>query len=953
MSQLQQPPDPGAERALQPFLPEGWETVRALAAGVEALGLEHPGAALETLAVLAHRLYGSSSLYGLDGVAALAGGIERAVGAIGRGGDGAIESGRPLLREAVAALREGLAAAGRSGPAAAVPDRADLLARLDALGREAPADGLPGTGGTAPEPAPPGGSATVSKTAELRRFAAAQPDVLEFFAPEARDQVEGMAAALAALAGGGEPRAAVESLFRLAHTLKGAAYMVECEPIGDLAHALEDLLVPAREGRLALEGPALRALDDAVDLLQRMVAVLGGAALELDAPLAGVQGRLERLVREAPAAAPVPAAEAAPEPDLRSPEPVAPEPPPAETPEAARGPERTIRVGLDRIDRLMGLVGEAIVSRGRLELQLEELRRIGRQLAVTRGRLARAAEEIEPPRLAPRAGTTAAEPAGPRAAARLAVPLGDFSELELDRYDRLDLLHRQLAEISFDLGESQSELGAFERALSTETARSAKLLRDLRGAVGRTRMLRLEPLFQRFRRRVDRHARDAGAQVRLELEGGHVEVDTAVVERIADPLLHLVANALVHGVEGPAERLAAGKPETATIALRARLRGVFVDLEIEDDGRGLDAGGLRRRAVALGLHSADGAARLSDAEAHELIFVPGLSTATAVTGDAGRGVGMDAVRAAVADLNGQVRIETLPGRGTRFTLRLPVTLVVSTVLALAAGGERMAVPTLNVRRLLQVGPERLEREGGREWTWLDGERIEVIRPAWAAAARRGPQPLVVIQTPGRPLALAADELLGIEEAVVQGLGGFLAGLPGFGGVTVSADGTVVPVIDPGGIPALAAAAAGAAATAATEAPAREAAGAPILLVDDSISVRKVLGRQLAAAGWEVVTVADGEQALEALRDRRFAALVTDIEMPRLNGFELLDAVRRRHETRHLPAIVITTRAGTKHRELAGRLGIAAYLGKPVDLGALLDLLATVTRRSGRPGMEAS
>jgi chemosensory pili system protein ChpA (sensor histidine kinase/response regulator) len=207
----------------------------------------------------------------------------------------------------------------------------------------------------------------------------------------------------------------------------------------------------------------------------------------------------------------------------------------------------------------------------------------------------------------------------------------------------------------------------------------------------------------------------------------------------------------------------------------------------------------------------------------------------------------------------------------------------------------------------------------------------------------------VVQAPGRPLALAVGELIGIEEVVVRGLGGFLAGLPAFGGVTVGVDGRVVLVLDPAGLPGL-----GIAAARRTQpaAPAAEAWArprpqrAPVLLADDSISVRKVLGRQLGAAGFEVVVVADGEQALAALRERPFAALITDIEMPRLNGFELLDLLRRRPETRELPAIVLTSRAGAKHRELARRLGATAYLSKPVDLSSLLAALGTASVAEG-------
>jgi chemosensory pili system protein ChpA (sensor histidine kinase/response regulator) len=527
---------------------------------------------------------------------------------------------------------------------------------------------------------------------------------------------------------------------------------------------------------------------------------------------------------------------------------------------------------------------------------------------------------------------------------------------------------RQIAEISFDLAETQGELAALDRGLAAELARSGKLLKGLRTTVGRTRMLSLARLFQRFRRRVERFARDEGRPVAFEVRGEKVELDTVIVERISEPLLHLINNALHHGIESPAERRAAGKPVEASLLLSAHLRGAFVDLEVEDDGRGLAAEELRRRAVALGLRSEAEVQALSEAEALELIFVPGFSTAREVSETAGRGIGMDVVRSVVAELNGQVTTETIPGQGTRFTLRLPVTLVVSTALGMRVGGEIFALPTLGVRRLLQVGSERVEVRDGREWVEVDGQPVEVIHLADALELGdeegRGPLQLVVVQVLGREVALAVDELLGIEEVVIKDLGDFLAGLPGFSGVTVATDGRVVLILDPSGLPGLSpatrslssfrAAARGAGAAPSLRRPATDSPAAlPILLADDSISVRKVLGRQLTSAGYEVVAVQDGEQALEALRERSFAALITDLEMPRLNGFELLDIVRRRPGSRGLPTIVITTRAGRKHREQATRLGASAYFSKPIDLDALLATLGAITAPSRTPGAFAS
>jgi chemosensory pili system protein ChpA (sensor histidine kinase/response regulator) len=907
--------------SLEPFLREAPGVVEAIAEGVEALGGVGEGAALASLAVLCHRLYGSSSLYGLGAIAALSGAMERAVAGLAVADGAPAGRGRSALREGVASLRDALARASRDGASGAAAVAEELLARLADLA-----------------PPPP---AADPLAARLRATAVANSDVLEFFEPEAREQLEGIAAALSQLATSRPGRQPIDTAFRFVHTLKGAAYMVECEPIAALVHAMEDLLAPAREGRFELRGPALEALEDATEVVQRMLAALAGEPVEVSSAEREVRARLAALHPAAAAVEPTPEVFAG-----------AATPPPAAGRAAS---SQTIRVDLDRIDVLVDQVGEAMVSRGRLEHQLQLLGDIERLFAVSRDRVGRAAAELERRHLDQ--GLREAE-ADRSAAIVSELPLDGFSELELDRYDELDVVMRQIAEISFDLGETQSLLSALRRGLSDEVARSAAALRALRAAVGRTRMLPLGRLFERFRRRVESAARDRGKRVSLEVTGEKVEVDTAIVQRIGEPLLHLVTNAVTHGIESREERLAAGKPEQGTVSLRAIVRGVFVDLEIEDDGRGLDADALRRRAVDLDLLTAAEAERMSEAEALELIFQPGFSTVEEVTGAAGRGIGMDVVRTVVSELGGQVRTETVPGSGTRFTLRLPVTLVVSTGLKIRVASESFVLPTLNVRRLLSARAGELESRDGREWLSLDGERVEVIRLARLFTLPADPPgdalPLAVVQTPGRSLALAVDELVGIEEVVVQGLGGFLAGLAGFSGVTMSPDGAVVLVLDPASLPDLVLDSSrrpGLAGAIAEDRRLRDEAARPrVLLADDSVSVRKILGRQLTAAGYDVVAAHDGEEALKALRERPVAALITDIEMPRLNGFELLEIVRRRPATRTLPAIVITTRTGGKHRELANRLGASAYFSKPIDFEALLAVLAEVTskRRPGAP-----
>lgn len=934
-------PDGSGYPGLEPLLREGRGIVRELTAAVAGMAGAGAGAARRSAIALSHRLYGSTSLYGLDALASLAAAVHDTVSAWDAGAGGIDPRLERALADAVEGLEAALAAA--AGPGEAATDLPALTRRLEELG---PGPG-PEDGAVADDEA---GADPVG--ARLATFAGAEGEVLEFFVPEAREQTEGMAQALSKLFADAGDRGPVEVLGRFVHTLKGAAFMVGCDPIGQVTHAMEGVLGPLRDGRLEPGGPALDAVEEAIDLLERMIAVLEGKDVPITPVFERVVARLAELAPEDVEHPGRPASEAA---DDAASEPAAFTSPPRRAPAVAapRAGEPSIRVALGRIDELMRMVDEAVILRGRLERRLAQLDRLAGQFTVSRDRLADAAARLERDHLAPRVG----EPRDEAWASPLGRPeslgLEDFSELELDRYDELDILSRQIAEIGFDLGQSCGELGGLSRGLSGEVDDSAKLFRSLRSAIGRARMQPLAPLFERFRRQVDRIGRESGKRVRLEIAGGEVEVDTAVVERIADPLLHLVSNAMVHGVEHPEQRLEVGKPEQARVALRAYVQGPWVHLEIEDDGRGLRADELRRRAVELGLLGAEEAARLSEREALELMFLPGVSTAEQVTETAGRGIGMDVVRSAVAGLNGRIGIESIAGLGTRLTLSLPVTLVISSALRVRVGSQRLALPVLNVQRLLRLSADEVRREEGRELVAVGNATVELVRLDRALGIAAQPPgdslSLVLVQVVERTFALAVDELLGIEDVVVQGLGSFLAGLACFSGVTVDPQGEVILVLDPAGLwdagrdlsrPSLAAAAE-------IRPPAVGADRPAVLLADDSISVRRVVGAKLAAAGYEVVAVHDGQQALDALRERSFDALVTDLEMPRLNGFELIDAVRRRPGTRDLPVIVITTRAGRKHRELAAGLGVTGYFAKPIDFEPLLDTLAGATA-PGRP-----
>jgi chemosensory pili system protein ChpA (sensor histidine kinase/response regulator) len=628
----------------------------------------------------------------------------------------------------------------------------------------------------------------------------------------------------------------------------------------------------------------------------------------------------------------------------------------------------SIRVNLERLDSLMNLVGELVIARSRLDQRVAQIERVSELLAFSRGRMTQAVRDFEEKhrytQLAPPApipgGETADE--GRRAPGEGGVaepPLSRlFAELEFDRYDDFNMFARNVDEISADVSEIQAQLTGLIRGVGEDTSHVQRLTQSLRAEVTRARMVPIGRLFARFTRPAREAARVAGKSVVLQLSGEAVEVDNAVIEQVADPLLHLVRNAIDHGIETDEERRAAGKPARATLSLSAFHQGSFVHIQIADDGRGMDPVLLRERAARQGFLSPEAAAALGDREALTLIFLPGFSTAGEVTTTSGRGVGMDVVRTNVSRLQGEIDIQSEPGSGTRITIKLPLTVVISDALLVRSGGETFAVPMHAIRTILQVRPADIERTGDRERIIVEKEAAELVRldRVLALPAGRPPvrQPVLVFRSGVRPLAVAVDELLGKEDVVIKSLGGLLERVGPFAGATVSGTGRVILLVDPSRL-AEAAETARQAGRAAGGARARDTGRGSarkqarrVLLVDDSISIRKFVGQMLEKAGFEVVTANDGAEALRRLGDTVVDAVITDLEMPRVSGYELIEDLRARASTRTLPVVVLTTRAGAKHVNLARRLGIAHYVTKPVDEEAFVRLIVSLTAGAAEP-----
>ncbi len=972
------------------FLMEAWDTAGALEDGLAGLVAPEPPAKemMAPLVVLAHRLKGSAALYSFSGVSELAAAAERL---LDRASGASLEErthGAAFLAEMVTVLKEvfdGISAVG-------VEDSArigEFKARYPFfLSPENVPAAIEAVGSVPPMPRPP-------VAAVLDRFFRDGREMLEYFLPEASEHLEVMTTALLAIEAGAQDDETLATVFRSVHTLKGAAYTVGCTPIGDAAHQIEDLLGAIREHRLSLSSTVTEALfvgtsaikqvlqsggvvsDDTAlaldgatqDLRAIMTSALGDTSLSDIASEAQEPGPIETV----PVVSPEPTVAATPAVDVAPVAPVwagfgRPEflarlealPRPAPRPAGApSGP--SIRVPVERLDGLMNLVGELMIVRSRLDQRLVQLDQVSQLLLASRSRLGQIGRDFEfrrhpltrPPH-APEGG-----PGGDSVR-----DLADlFADLEFDRYDDVNILARSVAEMSADMGEVQSQHATLLRAVREDTAQLQRLIAALRKDITRARMVSIGRLFTRVAQQVREAARATGKVVALTVHGETAEVDNSVIEQVADPLLHLIQNAIDHGVETAAEREQAGKPAEGRLTLSASQAGGFVLVEVEDDGRGIDADRLRRHAVERGLLTAADAAALSDRDALNLIFVTGFSTASAVTRTSGRGVGLDVVRTNVSRLNGEIHVETEPGQMTRFVLRLPLTVAIADALMVRCGSHVLAFPLTAVSEMRPVTPSEIVQANGRETIRLGDQTIDVLRLDQVLGLRGAPPvtrlPMVVLRGGGRPFGVLVDELLGKEEIVIKSLGTFLEGVGPYSGATISGEGRVILLIDPTMLREAAAQAPTSAAPATRgEPPVEITTERPrILLVDDSVSIRKFVGQMLEKAGFRVVTAIDGQDALQRLTEQPVDLVITDLEMPRLNGYALIEDLRRRTTTRDVPVIVLTTRAGAKHVELARRLGIQHYVTKPVEEQSFVRLVESVANASagtiamsGRPGM---
>jgi chemosensory pili system protein ChpA (sensor histidine kinase/response regulator) len=843
----------------------------------------------------------------------------------------------------------------------------------------------------APQPA-----ATAATAAPAEEF---DHEIANIYSEEATELLEAAQGSLTVWNQDRKDKQPVAELQRQLHTLKGGARMAGVTAMGDLSHELETLVLQIDSGEVSGDDHAHAVMQASLDELSRMrdlvsAGTLPGEARDLISQIRGLASRpavaqpAAAPTAAAPTAAPAAVAQAAAAPAVPAPPtvrapaappgamaqssapgaPLAPTAPPAraaalesslepavQNEDAASSLELSsapvlpgreappvervemARVDADLLDTMLNNAGEVSIFRARLDQQVNSIDFNLAELARTVTRLKEQLRGLE----------IETEAQVLHRHQNIEPRRDDFDPLELDRYSALQQFSRALAETSSDVASIQGLLETLTREAQSLLTQQARVITELQNSLMRTRMVPFQRHVQRLTRLVRQAANDTGKRAELAVQGAAAELDRQMLERMVAPLEHMLRNSVVHGIEAPDKRAQLGKPDVGRISISLERDGAEVVIVVADDGAGINVKLIREKAIALGL--IDAHAKLTDEEAVQLILEPGFSTAGHVTQAAGRGVGMDVVATEVKKLGGGLFIDSTYGKGSRFTIRLPFTLAISQALIVRVAEETYALPLATVEGVVRLPRNIVSRHLGKDAALFEygGQkyRFQHLGSFVGMGATRLPDSdvsmsVVLIRAGEHSTALVTDELVGSREIVVKSLGPQISAIRGIAGATILGDGRIVLILDMGSLVR-------------SEWRARPTETVVLdqrdrrtfaLVVDDSITVRRVTQRLLERNGMRVLTAKDGVDAVSLLQENLPDIILLDIEMPRMDGYEVAAHVRNDPRLKQIPIVMITSRVSEKHRARAIELGVDDYLGKPYQESQLLDAIEPLVNR---------
>jgi len=784
------------------------------------------------------------------------------------------------------------------------------------------------------------------------------PDLFHIFEEEARDLLPKLGSSLRLWVSNPEDLNARSEILRTLHTLKGSSRLAGAMRLGELSHRMESEIESIGSENLTTESlePLLTRLDgiqnifeiitkpvetsDTVDsqyeevakIKQHTVEIELGKPAEDNFVVEGDSVKASQNASQTKTTVKPPASSI-----LKS---------------DKRESRQSVRVRARLLDRLVNQAGEVMLTRTRIESELGQLRGSLGDLTGNLDRLRQQLRDVE----------FQAETQMQSRLEQAKDSQKSFDPLEFDRFTRVQELTRMMAESVNDVATVQRNLQRTVDSTEDDLVAQARQTRDLQRDLLRTRMEEFESISDRLYRVVRQASKDTEKQVKLDIVGGSIEMDRGVLERMTPSFEHLLRNCIAHGLEHADKRLAAGKEAAGAIAITLLQDGNDVIVEFSDDGSGLNYQRIREQALAQKL--IDKKDKLTDAETVNLIFTPGLSTASQVTELSGRGIGLDVVRAEVIALGGRIDVSSETNKGTKFKLVLPLTTAVTQVVMMRTGSLSFGVPS-HLVEIVRRSPLSEVEKAYVDGFW--GKAEENIPFYWSGALLQASQrsneplaktnPVVIFRSAGQRIALHIDEIFGNKEVVIKNLGPQLARLPGLAGMAILVSGAVALIYNPVALASVYGSSVQQYSPISADQNAQSSGGtvasAPItseqqtpliLVVDDSITVRRVTQRMLQREGFRVVLAVDGLQAIEKLNQEIPAVVLSDIEMPRMDGFDLVRNIRADSKLKHLPVVMITSRIAEKHRELAMELGVNDYLGKPYSEEGLLAVLRQHTAK---------
>jgi len=733
-------------------------------------------------------------------------------------------------------------------------------------------------------------------------------EIVSIFLEESADLIEEVELGVSRWFDDGQDKNALQSLLRPLHTLKGGARMAGLESVGDLCHEFEALVQSFNNGDTKAGNKFNKKLQDCFESLTSAFSNYTDEDSGSGTPENVAKSNAGMSVEQA---------------------------------NDEKRKQEAVRVPSELLDRLVNLAGETSISRSLVEEQLNEFNYSIDEIESTVERLKEQLRRLEI--------ETEAQIAFRREKVEIEGQ-EEFDPLEMDRYSQLQQLSKSLVESASDLKDLKGTLRDKTRDIETLLLQQSRIHTELQEGLMQTRTVPISrTIVPRLRKMVRQVSGELDKPVTFKVGSSDGELDKAVIERMVAPLEHVLRNAIDHGIEPADERISAGKPVAGAISMTINREGSDVVLRISDDGRGVDKAVVAKKALEKGLLDAE--RDLSDDDLATILFSPGFSTASSVTQISGRGVGMDVVKSEIQELGGSVELQSTPGKGTTFVFRLPFTMSMNRALLVSAGGETIAVPLETIEGIVRVSPYELEEYYGEnavdflyaghkyDFRYL-GSMLNGNEPQYSQDMV-GALPVLLVRAEEQLIAYQIDRLLGSREIVVKSLGPQFTGLPGIIGATVLGDGSVVMIADLGALARDHSAAQQASASGNDKIAAGSRERPLAMVVDDSVTVRKVTTRLLERQGLDVVTAKDGLEAMELLEETRPDFMLLDIEMPRLDGFEVVSRVRHDPRLKDLPIIMITSRTGEKHRERALSLGANEFLGKPFQEQVLFSKIAKI------------